>query len=417
MKRLICLLMLSISTLLACAGEPELIEVTRIETEFQEVVVTEVVTRIVDGEPEMIPVTRVVEVEVAVTDTPATIPEGGTIITSGRVRDLSLNPILGADSGSSGTSGLMFLRLISTDPFSGALAPEIAERWEVSDDGLVYTFFLRDDIAWSDGVPLTAHDVIFTFDAINTPEVQSPDQNFFATVESWTAVDDFTVEIKLSSVDCTTLFNINSGIIPAHVYNHDPLNIIDSPENRAPSVVSGIFDFAELQQGEFIRLIRNDHYYLGPTHVDGVTIRHIDDPAADFSAFLAGETDYTSVPPEFVSRIDAEIASGAPYEKHLAVNNGYSFLAFNHANPANPQNGWVDENENGSYDDGEPVQIQDPHPILHDPAVRQAITHSLDYTSLINIVVFGQAQQMTTQILPSITWAFNQDIEAYSFES
>ena len=71
--------------------------------------------------------------------------------------------------------GLLFPALIGTDPFTGAVTPDgsLSESWEVSDDGLVWTFNLRDGITWSDGEPITAEDFKFTYDAIGSDLVET----------------------------------------------------------------------------------------------------------------------------------------------------------------------------------------------------------------------------------------------------
>ena len=207
----------------------------------------------------------------------------------------------------------MFLGLLTIDPFTGANAPQIADSWDVSEDGLTYTFNLRDDITWSDGTPLTANDVVFTWDAVNTDEVESPRRSNFSTVDSWTAVDDYTVEVQLSGLDCTTVANLGLGVLPAHVYDNDPLNIVDSPENSAPTVVSGPFAFGEHQPDSFVSLVPNESHYLGAPNVDGWTVRQFADQSAEIAALLAGEIDYTGIGAQFVSTIEGAIATGDPF--------------------------------------------------------------------------------------------------------
>ena len=398
--------------IVACTPEAEIVEVTSVVTEVQEVEVTKVVTEVVEGEEVEVVVTEVVEVQVTPTAAPA--PQGGTVVRSTFSDISTLNPILSSDSTSSRVIGRMFLSFITIDPFTGANSPQIADSWEVAEDGLTYTFHLRDDISWSDGTPVTAHDVIFTWDAINTEEVESPRRSNFSTVESWTAVDDYTVEVVLKGLDCTTVSNLGLGVLPAHVYDNDPLNIVDSPENTAPSVVNGAFAFGEHQPDSFVSVVRNESYYKGAPNVDGWTYRVFADQSAEIAALLAGEIDYTGIGAQFVSTIEGAIAQGDPFSTFKFFDDGYTYVGFNFANPENPQLGWDDLDGDGLFTDGEPPLPQDPHPVLGDRAVRQAIAMSINYTDIINKVQFGQGGPMNAHIVPAIGWAYNTDITPYT---
>ncbi len=408
------LFVLFAALLVACAGEPQIVEVeVTVETEVikeVEVVVTEIVE--IEGEMVEVEVTQIVEVMVEPTAVPT--PQGGDVVNSSFADINTLNPVLGNDNASSTNYTLMFLGLSTLEEFTGRIVGQIADSWDVSEDGLTYTFNLRDDVMWTDGEPLTAEDVVFTFDAINTESLASPRRSGFDTVESWTAVDDYTVEVQLKGLDCTVATNLGTGIIPAHVYDNDPENIVDNAENLAPSVVSGPFTFVEHVPDDHVTLAANPDYYLGKPNVDTWTYKVYADQSAELAGLLAGEVTYTGVGPQFVSVIEGEIASGSPMQMRKWFTNGYTFVGMNMADPANPQNGWEDLDEDGAYTDGEPPLAQDPHPVLGDKLVRQAIATSIDYTGIINKVAFGQGGPIVANVWPSIEWAYNTDIEPYA---
>ncbi|MEM7801874.1 MAG: ABC transporter substrate-binding protein, partial [Chloroflexota bacterium] len=266
-----------------------------------------------------------------------------------------------------------------------------------------------------DGTQLTANDIAFTWDAINTDSVESPRRSNFSAVDSWTPADDFTLEVSLAQVDCAALWDVGSlGIIPAHVYDSDPENIADSPENDAPTVVSGPFTFVEHVPESFVRLAANPDYFLGQPNVETWTYSVYPDQSAQFAGFLAGELDYTSVPPENVSVIEGAIAAGQPFRNAKNFQDGYTYVGFNLANPTNPQPGFDDLDGDGTFTPGEPPLEQDPHPVLSDFAVRRAIANTIDYTGIINKVIFGQGVPTTANVLPAIGWAYNSDLEAYA---
>ncbi len=399
--------------LVACQPEVEQVEVTRV---VQETVVEEV-TRIVEGEVETIEVTRVVETEVVVEPTEEPIPEGGFIIESSFADASQLNPILSADSASSDVNTKLYLALVRLHEETGEIIGEIAESWDVSDDGLTYTFHLRDDIFWSDGEPLTAEDVKYTYDAIASDLVETPRKSNVELIDSIEALDDYTLQVNFREIDCTALQNFTLGVLPAHAFADDYSDIMESPENSAPTVTSGPFVFSEWEPDSFVTLLANPDYYLGAPNVEGWTYRIFADQSAELEAVLAGETDVYTAGPQFVSVIEGAIAEGEPLEIKKFFDDGYTYIGFNMANPENPQPGWEDLDEDGEFDLDEPPLEQDPHPVFSDPAVRLAISHAIDYTNIINRVVFGEGTQAVGNVLPAIEWAYNESLQPYVYDT
>ncbi len=406
-------LLFAVSILVLVACQAGAVEVTRVVENT--VVETRVVE--VEGEEVIVEVTRVVTEEVVVEPTAAPIPQGGDVVESSFADGSTLNPVVISDQASNDIANKLFLSLVTLEAFTGNVIGQIAESWDVSDDGLVWTFHLRDDITWSDGTPVTSADVVFSWDAIHTDSVASPRRSNFQTVDSWQAIDDYTVELTLNTVDCTLLTNLGTGILPAHAYDNDPENIVDSPENNAPSITNGPFTFGEWVPDDHATLNANPDYYLGAPNVDTWTRRVFADQSAELAGFLAGETDTMGrgVGPQFVSVIEGEIASGQSMQIRKWFTNGNTFVGFNLANPANPQNGWDDVVEaDGKWTEGEPPLPQDPHPVLGDRAVRLAIANAIDYSGIINKVVFGQGGLTLANVWPSIEWAYNNDVEPYT---
>ena len=150
----IALLAVLAALIVACASEPEIVEVTvetvrevevPVEVEVVKEVEVEVVKEVeIEGETVEVVVTEIVEVVVEPTDVPD--PQGGTMVESTFADASNLNPILASDSASFDIINKMFLGLVTTDAFTGETIGEIATGWDVSEDGLTYTFALRDDI-------------------------------------------------------------------------------------------------------------------------------------------------------------------------------------------------------------------------------------------------------------------------------
>jgi peptide/nickel transport system substrate-binding protein len=357
-----------------------------------------------------------VPVEVLITPTPAPIPQGGTMIESTFADATILNPILYNDSSSAAISNKMYEGLITTDEFSGELIPAVAKGWTVSDDGLTYTFTFREDVFWSDGTQMTANDFKFTYDAVGSDLVETPRKSNIELVDTIEVLDDFTVAVTFSEVDCTALNNLGLGILPSHMYAADFSDIMESPENKAPSVVSGPFTFKEWVADDHATIVRNETYYKGAPNIDGWIYRVFADQSAELAALLAGEVDLTSVGPQFVSTIEGAIASGQALQMRKFFDDGYTWIAMNYGNPANPQNGFTDDDGDEAFTDGEPVQVQDPHPVLGDIAVRRAVSHAVDVTNIVNKVAFGQGAQIPSNVLPAVGWAFDDTLQGYAYD-
>lgn len=342
--------------------------------------------------------------------------QGGFLVESVYGDATTLNPLLAQDNPSFRVISKIYLSLLNVDPFRGEIIGEIAKSWDISDDTLEYTFHLRDDIKWTDGVPLTAKDVKFTFDAIASEKVGSSRAYAVQLVKEVQVIDDYTIKFIFREVDCPALGNLGQSILPAHKFAADFSDMAKSPENAAPSVASGPFMFKEWVRDDHVTLVANPNYYKGAPNVEGWTMRVYVDSAAALEAVLAGEIDVASVEPQFVSTVEKAIAGGKPLKITKSLSDGYQYITFNLADPAKPQRGYVDENANGAFDEGESPLINDPHPVLGDLAVRKAIAHAIDYPNLIDKVLFGQGVQAVADVLPAIKWAYNDELKPYTFD-
>jgi peptide/nickel transport system substrate-binding protein len=182
-------------------------------------------------------------------------------------------------------------------------------------------------------------------------------------------------------------------------------------------VTNGPFKFDEWVKGDHITLVRNENYYLGAPDVDKWVRRIYADTPSAMAAYLAGQVDIINVEREDVGTIEAEIANGEPFAIKPLLSDGYSYLAMNNGDPYNPEMGWVDENENESFDEGEPVNMeQGKHPILSDKLVRQAIAYAIDYDDIIQQVALGQGAPLAANVIPAVSWAYNSNLEPYALD-
>lgn len=169
--------------------------------------------------------------------------------------------------------------------------PGLAESWEVSEDGLTYTFKLQQDVKWHDGTDFSSDDVVFSLSEF-LPEVHPRARGVLSQVSEIKALDEDTVEITLKQPFPAFLqaFEVSSApMIPAHIYRGT-----DYRENEANAtpVGTGPFMLDEWQRGSFIRLVRNDDYWQeGKPYLDELVFNIVPDAASRAGAFETGEVD------------------------------------------------------------------------------------------------------------------------------
>lgn len=316
-----------------------------------------------------------------------------------------LNPILSSETGSSAVNAMLFPGLIGADPFTGEIVPDgsMSESWDVSDDGLIWTFHLRDGVTWSDGDPVDAADFKYTYDAIASDLVETPRKSNLEGIESIETPDPLTIVVTFSEVRCDGLNNLGLGWLPSHLYAADFSDIMENAYNEAPPVSAGPFVFNTWTRDDNLTVTRNDQYWQGAPNMEGMIYKVVPDPGAQLAQMQAGEIDVMGVQPNQLAT-----AQTIPDTRIFnAQGDGYTYIALNLANPDNPQAG---ADEQGNLID------QEPHPILSDLNVRKAIAHSLDYQTIIDQVYLGQGYQIAANVLPAVSWAHNDALSPYDYD-
>ena len=125
------------------------------------------------------------------------------------------NPILASSDAEKSTSKLIFSGLVKFDKYNNIL-PDVADRWEVSADGLTYNFYLKGNVDFHDGKKLTAEDIVFTVNKIKDPALKSPLYNAWADVEVSSESSDV-VTFTLPKAYGPFIYNCDFGILPAHI--------------------------------------------------------------------------------------------------------------------------------------------------------------------------------------------------------
>ncbi len=220
-----------------------------------------------------------------------------------------------------------------------------------------------------------------------------------------TAPDDSTVVVTFANAECTALSYAGALTpVPSHIMP-DVSALDDWSGDLNPTVTDGPFNFAEFRPGEQVSMVGNPDY---PDALDGTVMpsgyiyKNVPDANVLVEQFLAGETNLIT-DPAVARRDDIRNSNSQVYNY---PGNSWDYLAFNLADPNNPQNG-LDANGN--------LIDQGHHPLFGDVRVRQAISHAVDVSSIIQAAVFNEGTQMTSFIIPA-SWAYNTDLPPISFD-
>ena len=248
---------------------------------------------------------------------------GGSITYAAAAAPKSLNPYLDNNTFSYQVFGSLYESLLSSDPLTGDNAPGLARKWEVSEDKREFTFYLNPLARWSDGKPVTARDVLWTFNAVMSPSNQTGAakvalQTFAATPPE--IIDDLTIKFTADEVHWRNL-NAAGGfeIMPEHVFAGRDFNKTGSDF----PVVSGPYRIAAFKEGVSLTLERRTNWWgraldssRGLYNFQRVTYRFFAEQDNAFDAFLAGEVD---VFPVYRAAIWVNRTSGRKFDNNWIV--------------------------------------------------------------------------------------------------
>ncbi len=162
------------------------------------------------------------------------------------------------------------------------IVPVLAERWKTP-DAKTYIFYLRKNVRFHDGTPLTAKDVKFTFEHLKNPETKSPFAGTYKIVDSIRVINDYAVEFKLVQPVASFLTSIIMPIVPEHL-------IKSGVDFKSKLVGSGPFKFVEQTPNEIV-LEKNPDYFMGSPKLDKVVFKIIKDDNTRFLKMRKGELD------------------------------------------------------------------------------------------------------------------------------
>lgn len=312
-------------------------------------------------------------------DTPAPGDEKTLTIAVSQEVD-SLSPFLAVRLITTNLHRWMYDFLTNYDPKTGETVPALAESWETSEDGLTWTYHLREDSTWSDGEPVTAADVEWTFTTMmNDPAAATANGGFVENFEAVSATDEHTVEVRLSSPQVTMLA-LDVPILPKHKWEDVKDFSEFNNDEEYPVVGNGPWILTENDANKSITLEANPDYWRGRPGFDKLVLRYISDPDAQVEALRNGEVD-------FVSGITPAQFKSLEGQDNITVNNadGKRFQGFT-------------MNPGARTQDGE--EFGDGHPALKDKAVREALVKTVDREA-IYATAYGGLGEPNSGLIPS----------------
>jgi peptide/nickel transport system substrate-binding protein len=245
----------------------------------------------------------------------------------------TLNPITATDAYAGDVNRYIFESMLERDNATLELKPKLAERWEISSDHLTYTFWLRKGVKWQDGKPLTADDVLFTFERIRDPKVDAAMlRNYYRDVKEIRKIDDYTVRITYAKPYFRALEMIGgAAIMPKHIYG-DGQDFNSHPASRAP-VGTGPYRFVEWKTGRDIVLTRSDSYWGEEPAIAGVVFKIVPDSTVSFQLLKKGAVDVGGMRAIQWVRQTGGKSFRENFTKHRYYLPNYSYIGWNMRSP------------------------------------------------------------------------------------
>ncbi|WP_219415783.1 ABC transporter substrate-binding protein [Pseudonocardia nigra] len=313
---------------------------------------------------------------------------GGTLVVAIDSDPGNLNPATTTSGAVHTASELMFNGLVGLTPELEPV-PELAESWEVLEDGALYRFTLRDGVTWHDGQPFSSADVKYSFEEVLLKLHSRTQASVGSAIESITAPDPLTVEFRFTEPYAPLLQQLDvteAPIVPRHIYEGtDPAT---NPANQAP-VGTGPFRFVSYTPGAEIRMARNAEYFEPDLpHLDEVVMRVLPEDSSQVNALRAGEVDWLfGVPGAERAALEADPA----FETlQTSINPGGSNCIMT-------------------------VSFNLDRPVFQDVRVRRAISFALDRQQFVDRVLFGEGRVADAPISSGIPFAHVEDLENYPF--
>ena len=310
------------------------------------------------------------------------------ILTIGVTQDIdSANPFTGLSSVAYEVFQTQYPTLTQYSAADFSIVPGIADSWVESPDQTTWTFAIHPGLKWSDGTPLTAKDVAYTFNRILKGEYEKTNYgSYVANMTKVVATDDttvvFTVDKPTPVMDHMYVF-----ILPEHIWSKIDKKAVTNYKNEgtpdSPTVGSGPYTMIERKVGQYIRMQANPNWREGQRPIDEIVFKIFANADAMGQALKKGEIDFAE---GLETNVWNSLKGVEGITTVAASPASFSELAFN---------------TGAALADGKP--IGDGNPLLKDKALRQALAYSIDKPNMVAKVLGGEGIPGSTVIPPLYT--------------
>ncbi len=293
-----------------------------------------------------------------------------------------LNPVIANDAASGAINDQIFNGLVKYDK-DIKIVGDLANRWEVSNNGKTVTFFLRKGVKWHDGEEFTAEDCLFTYQKLIDPNVATPYSSSYMDVLKAEVIDKYTFRVTYKDPFSPALESWSMGMLPKHLLAGKDINTDNF--NRNP-VGTGPYRFKEWIAGQKIVLNANDQYFEGRPHIDQFIYRIIPDSSTMFQELLSGGVDMMGLNPLQYLRKSETRRIRENYVKFRYPANAYTYLGYNLRNP-----------------------------LFEEIRVRQALSYAINRQAIIDGILLGLGRPCTGPF-SYVSWAYNPHAKSYSYD-
>ncbi len=307
---------------------------------------------------------------------------GGRMVEATIGEPSNLIPPLATDASSHEVADLIYVSPLKYDKDIN-LVPHAAQSYEVLEEGRLLRFTLRQGIRWTDGTPLTARDVEFTYKLMVDPKTPTAYAEDYLAVKEFKRTGEYTFEARYDKPFARALVTWAHAILPRHLLEGQDL--IKTPLARQP-VGAGPYMLKEWTAGSRLVLVANPDYFEGRAYIDQVVMRVIPDQSTQFMELKSGNLDIMNLTPQQYLLQTSEQAWAANYRKFQYLSSGYAFLGYNLKSP-----------------------------LFKDVRVRRALLHAIDKDEIVRGVLLGLGLATGGPYKPG-TWAFNEAVPANEFD-
>jgi peptide/nickel transport system substrate-binding protein len=297
--------------------------------------------------------------------------QGGTLVIGATSLPAAISPLSPSMFGSNEVLDLLFLHLHQIDAQTGKMKPELASSWEFSEDLTSITYYLRTDVTWWDGQPVTAADVYYTYEQMKDPKTNYPDIARLRFIKDVEVIGPYAIRFTFDKVYADILTDSDIMAVPKHIYEIKGDAFAQAPVGNGP------YKIKDWRVGSGLVLEANTDYFRGKPPLDEIHIRYYSDVTAMVDDFKAGNLD-------MVLKLTPESAKALQQDDNFAIDskpgNTYTYIGWNLR-----------------------------HDLLKDKEIRKALTMAINTQRLLNDVFSGMGT-ISLGPLPPTCWGYTDKI-------